>query len=228
MVKYYIHDLKNHKYIPFESKAELADWWIRRFGRTNFDELNVTGNDTFAVRLYNCDYTYFERLVSLRRYMILDAETGRSIDIRNWHIERFERIHRQYNWPIYNGSKNHLHRKGTAPMVRRTVRAEECVNDEYCTEDLCAIDFGNVLKRLQAKPSHFAGFDPWYFCDKAHANDYSSSKCWKDQSKSPKQYWKHKKGFGKMQREEQEISLEGDREEEGEKAEEAWPEYDGS
>ena len=196
MLKYYIKDLIKNILIPFESELELAYWW-RRINGINYDDLNMNGHDTRIVKTVIYDPTVVWSWISrtetmLRRYMVIEVTTNRVIDIRDWHIERFPTPKYSYGHYYGSGRKNHSHRKGCASMMRRTLKEEHKLNDI----DLLDIDEVNLIKQIQSKPSHFAKTNAWDYAEKAHWTDWSSSKCWKDQCKAPKQYWRHKKGFG--------------------------------
>lgn len=190
MPKYYVKDIAQNVYIPFESAIDLARWWLKING-DNYDNLNMNNNDTYVIRMVN----YVDCCITikryLRRYMVIEAKTNRIIDIRDWHIENMPLPKYTYKRWYHSGAKCHSHRKGSAPMFRKTIR------NEHLIDDVDDAEYGNIIKTLKSKPSHFAKTDAWDYCELAHHRDWASSKCWKDQCKAPKQYWKHKKDFGK-------------------------------
>ena len=202
MYQYYVKDFAKNKVIPFETKEDLSLWWIRNNSSRNgvhYDNLNMNGNDTYVVRWFNWNYETCRIERHLRRYMIIETATNRIIDIRNWNIEKMELPKPQHHWWGQSGAKNHSHRKGSAPMLHSTIRNELTILDFDDDE------YGNIIKQLKAKPSHFAKTNAWDYAELAHCHDWTSSKCWKDQCKSPKQYWKHKKGFGKLPKSEDDV-----------------------
>lgn len=193
MPKYYVKDLIKNILIPFDSETDLARWW-RRINGLKYDNLNMNGKDTHTVRTIQYYPTLSVRTETLLRpYMIIEAHTNRIIDIRNWHIETFPEPKYSYHHYYGSGRKNHYHRKGAAPLMMNTLRNEDKIKD-FDPDDY----EGNIIKQLRSKPSHFNKTCAYDYAETAHHHDWSSSKCWKDQCKAPKQYWRHKKGFGPM------------------------------
>ena len=194
---YYIKDLRNDLTLTFPDQKAVCFWWTRTQGRNNFSDLNVTGHDT-VTRKEMCGTTWYAGLgyvpnyrhVSyLRRYQVLDND-HRSIDIRNWPDDCWDMPKYGYGWSIFaNGSKNHVHRVSGPSGHRRTLRAK--AKAESFRDEVNEIPVVRDKSKVRAKTVMGSG-DAWDYYEFAHAKHWTSSKCWKDQHKNPKQYAKHK------------------------------------
>lgn len=194
---YYIIDLINNYTLKFSDQKAVCFWWIRTNGRNNFSDLNVTGHDT-VTRKEMCGSTWYAGLgyvpnyrhtSYLRRYQVLDDQF-RSIDIRRWPEEVWEMPKYGYSWSIFSsGSKNHTHRVSGPSGHRRNLRDK--ANTEYSRDEAKEIYVIRDKSDVRNKTVMRSG-DAWDYYEYAHAKHWTSSKCWKDQFKNPKQYAKHK------------------------------------
>lgn len=211
---YYIVYLPTGDYYLCNTKLEVISIWFTRIhnlGRydsedtkTLFKELNVTGNDTMKVTWFD-DKTY----EYLRPYQVLD-ENDRSCDIRTWteEIELFRKgisahllskvvkkgeVSRYRVDPICGIRKGHSHRSQGPAMWKRSMQEIEGLNLYTCSvegEDELPSTKYNVKFRDRG-----IGVDTiWNGIESKWFNKYSSSKCWKDQTKARKQWGKRAKG----------------------------------
>lgn len=211
---YYIVYLPTGDYYLCNTKLEVISIWFTRIHcfdlydsddtKALFKELNVTGNDTVKVTWFD-DKTY----EYLRPYQVLD-ENGRSCDIRTWmeEIEMFQKgikvrplskvckmgeVPRYRVDPICGIRKRHSHRALGPTMWKRAMQEIEGLNlymSSVESEDgLCSIKY-NVKFRDRG-----IGVDTiWDGYESKWHNRYSSSKCWKDQTKARKQWGRRAKG----------------------------------
>lgn len=198
---FYLIDLKTGTARAFETRLELADTWARMFPEyRRFEQLNITGSDTYA---YHTTDGYgripdgnggtvlipFRKLVyGTRRYLVLD-EDNKHIDIRTWGSGIWDNVPTRHTYRrtrFYSGAKRHSHRISGPSGYRRTMRA---MSDTGLLEDIDTCQHENSLKpRPKTRIRGVAVYD-WY--EEKACRPYNSSKCWKDQCKSRRQYKKH-------------------------------------
>lgn len=216
---YYIIDLATNARYACDTKldviwryAVLCDCRMRYAAALtlSFDNLNITGHDIRMVRVpVGCQeidgdfYTVYERQPYLRRYQVVD-DADRSVDIRAWNdeIDAFragERSARKYDThepvfrrePCGQGRKQRSHRIGLPAMWKTSL--QDTLNNE--NDDLAEY----VAIRNHTKPRNrgISIGDGWDVYDRRLCGIWHSSKCWKDQSKSGRQWAKHKRGCSK-------------------------------
>lgn len=198
---YYITDLYSGETYPCETEKALAIAWRRRDPSLSFDQLNITGKDTYMMLVRTGNYytvpatddrpayllpeRKFQRF--LKQYLITD-EHGRHVDIRTWpkHILNAEPSPVHY-WFGRSGAKRHFHRLSGPSGFRRNFRL---LDDNSLRDEL--EDIKPVLDKTRVRPSAVHGdvitYD-WYEL-KANAK-WQSSKAWKDQCKARRQYQRH-------------------------------------
>lgn len=192
----YLVDVHKNICFPFPCEAALARWWRSCFG-SDFSQLNITGKDTLMVqtvtghywnKALQC-YLPLRTLVPvLRKYRVLDAN-GRSIDIRAWNPALFKPAGNtaRTGW-FTTGAKTHWHRRSGLSMLRRTLRAAQ---DDGCVDELTSSyrmpAKAQLACRVKTVPCR---------CDREDYYDRRTkpqrSRSWKDQTKSRRQYAKHK------------------------------------
>lgn len=197
----YLVDVHKNICFPFPCEAALARWWRSCFG-SDFSQLNVTGKDTLMVqtvtghywnKALQCYLPLRTFVPVLRRYRVLDAN-GRSIDIRTWDPALFKPAKNtaRTGWST-TGSKTHWHRRSGLSMLRRTLRAAQ---DDGCADELADTyrmpAKAQLACRIRTVP---------YRCDREDYYDRRTkpqrSQSWKDQTKSRRQYAKHKSTHGR-------------------------------
>lgn len=177
----------------------------------HFDNLNVTGRDTRIERV-RAGYRYVDDIpipvytesVWLRRYQVVD-DAGRSIDIRAWkaeiaaieagdyypHVKRHEHVPIFRREPCVSGRKQRSHRIGLPAMWKASL--QDTLDNE--NDDLAEY----VAIRDHTKPRNrgISIGDGWDVYGRRLYAISHTSKCWKDQSKSGRQWAKHKRGCTK-------------------------------
>lgn len=191
---FYLVDLYKHARYAFQDAAALACYWRATMG-LDFSQLNLTGKDFSVVRYADhyaysdtlgCDIPIYMTSRVLRRYQVQD-EHGRSVDIRTWAPELFEPLPRQrFTGWFTTGAKSRWHRRSGPSMLRSAMRAaeQEDIPDE-------------ILQRYDINPNQIAtrvGNMSCYEheCYYERMTKTQRSRSWKDQTKSRKQYAKHK------------------------------------
>lgn len=220
---YFIIDLWHRTRTAHETKQDLAAAWLRLTGpsykslnaKPRFDSLNVTGVDTYGVTEHTgkyCEVTcdnetwlqpIYVRKHYTRQYLITD-EFGRHIDIRLWDASIWAQTAKPVRHSYYlgySGSKQHHHRARGAHGYHRIAQAMCDIPDE----DIIEILTGAQLETIKIRNKSLCpGMKDYDFYERRGNNKYSSSKCWKDQTKAVRQFAKQKPGkgivFNKIQR----------------------------
>lgn len=217
---YYIIDLQNNVSYPCRDKLDVLERWQRVTRGSysiylthsvplDFSQLNVTGKDCCPVD--ECVGKYWDsknelfwnsyvRVMRLKRFQVVDSD-GRSIDIRAWKPEialanagHYPAKPSKEHIPVFRrepagwGRKVHGHRKGGCAMWRASMRELFCGNDDELAE------FQPVIDRSKSRNRGFSSGAGWDAVERRHNAGWASSKCWKDQSKSGRQWAKHKRG----------------------------------
>jgi len=182
--------------------------------RFDFSELNVTGKDIAPNANYrDCwvDGAYVTYRVSadrpnLRRYQVHDND-GRYVDIRTWKKEielmmengpdiarpqSVEHLPKFREEPSGCGSKRHCHRRSNPAMTKQNLICEAAFEDVMAE---VPVSFHPVIDHSKARIRGYArtAFD---FEDiAAEMKMRYGIRSWKHQSKSARQWCKHKKGI---------------------------------
>ena len=169
--KYYLLDRTQYLLIPFQTKEELKAYAEEY---NIFDYINITGKDTYYDNETNCYY--------LRPYQVFD-DTGKIINIRDWNFPTDKNcIHRPISfYNPNNAGKRHNHRISGPSMYKRELETQSM---PYAYDD-------NYTAIIRKPKTHISKADMYRYYEKSYANDYKSSKCWKDQCKCRKQYGRH-------------------------------------
>lgn len=209
---YRLIDLYTGKEVKFDEKRSLLFYWGQYIGRSvskrfalDFEMLNVTGKDISTEPFFIEAHAPLMRPTwqmhrVTRRYQVFDDE-GRSVDIRKWSTEIADVESGKYvPWtrssssketftfrrgPVPYIRKQHAHRLGTESFFHASLIAleEKPLED---TDISPVIDHSSVRKRGRKLK-----FESW---DNAEmkANNKWNRRCWKDSSKAPRQWAKHK------------------------------------
>lgn len=216
---YHIIDLlKNINYSCKDKMDTLLSWkrltsgapaWLQE-SKLKFHELNVTGKDMHLKAQPNGHYwntaihaylPTYETVCKLKRFQVID-DKGRSIDIRTWtqeiaavntgyypDVARIQKLTPAFRRePAEYGRKDHAHRKGGCTMWRASMREVFCGDDDELTE------FRPVIDHSKFRDRGFTTSAGWNNYERRHYAGWASSKCWKDQSKSGRQWAQHKRG----------------------------------
>ena len=169
---YFVKNLLNGAVIPFQNQIEVLKWWQKNVKYDDY--LNITGKD-YIVRVdfeHDC-----KKIRYLRPYMVLDAN-GRTVDIRLWNQTIPADPPYEYSL-CWSGHKRHGHRKNGPSMYHHDIAVNAGMTE--------------TSAHYRDRTKHI---DTWDYIEDAHATNYTSSKCWKDQCRHPKQYMRHKKHIG--------------------------------
>lgn len=184
--------------------------FLLRDRKLDFTYLNITGKDITTGMERTGEYYWnpelrysfpvYAKVTRLRPFMVID-EYGRSQDIRLW-TDVIKRINSGIYPPVQRknepqprfridpagyGRKYNNHRVNLRAMLYQQMKLQTEPVDEDMLDIRPIIDKSNVRKRV----SEGEAWDSYE--DKIH-NKYSSSKSWKDQSKSHRQWAKQKPG----------------------------------
>ena len=197
---FYLADLHTGARFSFPDAAALARWWKSHFGM-DFTQLNITGKDTYitieitgqywdpCIGAYRPERT---RTAVLRRYQVLDSD-NRSVDIRRWDVALFNsQTHcGLYGWP-WSGGKSRWHRRSAPSMRRSAMRAAQ--TDGYASEaaEAYRLNINSLSCRVKTAMTEYDVED--YYDRRTKSQ---RSKSWKDQTKSRRQYAKHKAKHGR-------------------------------
>lgn len=186
--------------------------WLLRGRQLNFDLLNISGKD-ILFRWERDGYVWSEALQTmvpktkkvcyLRPYQVLD-EWDRSVDIRLWkdditdinagnwptHHKKPEHMPRYRVDPCGWGHKYHVHRQNSASMMFQQLKQQDADVHDDKSEFNPIVDKTSVRRRVTKG-------ELWDSYDDKNAAKWRSSKCWKDQSKSPRQWARHKSGLSR-------------------------------
>lgn len=217
---YYIIDLQNIVRYPCHDKLDVLERWqcvtrgsypiyLTHGVPLDFSQLNITGKDCCPVYervgMYwepknECFWNSYVRVMRLKRFQVIDSD-GRSIDIRTWKPEialanagHYPAKPSKEHIPVFRrepagwGRKVHTHRKGGCTMWRASMREVFCGDDDELTE------FRPVIDRSKSRNRGFSFDAGWDAVERRHNSSWTSSKCWKDQSKSGRQWAQHKRG----------------------------------
>lgn len=216
---YYIIDLATNARYTCDTKldviwhyAVLCDCRMRYAAALtlSFDNLNITGHDIRMVRVpVGCQeidgdfYTVYERQPYLRRYQVVD-DADRSIDIRTWNneIEAFragERPARKHDThkPVFRREPCGYGRKRTACRVGLPAMWKASMVEAFDYADDEPLEYAIILDHSKPRHRGFTVGAGWDAYDDRYHAIWHSSKCWKDQSKSGRQWAKHKRGCSK-------------------------------
>lgn len=188
---YYLRDLLSETATPFPDAPSLARAWRARFG-PSFDELNVTGRDTRAGMVTRIAgrpaRVILERVEWPRRFQVLD-EDGRSVDIRAWPeaVFRDEPRHPRRWFDASAGRhRGNPHRRGPTLQLGAMREAADRTYLDECDARPTRDDSG-VRRKAALTPGEFA--------DRCGAR-WKKSDSWKDQTRAPRQFARHKRGVG--------------------------------
>ena len=189
---YYIYNILSGEMVAKASdKMSLLRAWARKVckvtmwschGSLNevsnaFDDLSMTNSDIKVYRraMFTISTDVIEETRVLRTHRVYDS-AGRIIDIRLWpECDEILFPPRKRTYFCYNlGHKHHGHRVSGPSFNHRDLRDRQ--RDDY---------YG-------AKPIRISVVDAWDFSEKRYFAGYCKSKSWKDQTKSRKQWCKHK------------------------------------
>lgn len=176
----------------FDTLEDLLCFWCARIGR-DFTQLNVTGNDELAC--YQEIYGYRDdefavvdriRCSMLRRFLIADAD-GRTVNPAEMGLVPKPVPDRTlfpafWNRPV-TGAKRHRHRLRGPKGCRRTMEAD--YKSKYELPDGTIIDEPGIRNKARMTSN-----DVWDYLDGKHCARHSKS--WKDQTRTPRQYRKHR------------------------------------
>lgn len=197
---FYIYDILEGQYLPFRfrTKEELAEYWMNHKSggteRTRFYNLNVTGNDTataYEVRpttlVDGTEYMITTQHRYLRQYMVVD-ENLRSVDIRDWPKEIWAKKPKKavrWSFGLSRGYKNNSHRiKG--PAFTHSKRTAYMFDEDD-------VPPGTVRNKTKPRAKDLASYgDESDYDARKYTNKYGS-RSWKDTTKSPYQWSKHRK-----------------------------------
>lgn len=182
--------------------------------RLDFSELNVTGKDIAPNANYRycwVDGAYAAYRVSAdaptpRRYQVLDDD-GRSVDIRTWKREiellmkngpdiarskSVEHLPRFREEPSGCGRKQHCHRRSCPAMTKQNLICEANIEDAL---DGVPARYLPVIDHSKARRRNCARAALGALDSMAEMKMRYGLKSWKHQSKSARQWCKHKKGI---------------------------------
>lgn len=181
-----------------ETRNDIHVAWLKhvqkvgRYGdyknrEMDYSMLSMNDNDLLWVPNFHSyldgdDIRYYsEKTYAYRRFRVYN-EYGRVVDIRLWpEMERDPVIERKTFERTWNSwAKDHAHRQRGASMRRNDLR-----------NVAMALDEDNAGYTGHASPKLSSG-DAWDIYEKRHDSKWCGSKSWKDQSKSRKQWCKHK------------------------------------
>lgn len=192
-----VFDYATGDVLTFKTQQSLIDWWKKTEGKKNFDELNITGNDLHPSEpiVYwdqdLCDYKEVRNKQPgyIKRYTVTD-NTGRSVDIRDWPDELWEHKKEPIDWAarfprMYNGHKRRCRRTKGMSFNHHDLQNYASIDEDDLPDN---VSLQAIKKR---KPP--TGWASWDCVDKRMKNKGTKPKSWKNQTKSTKQYNKHKK-----------------------------------
>lgn len=208
-MSYYIKDVRTGDIVITCTCRDLVIHWLRsHVWPLSLDEaINITGADKYlrhdlpAESVRSIPMTlngnevdvirYRPEAYALRPYQVLD-EDGRSVDPRTWPEPEKPKLY--CTGFCGNGRRPHDHRVGGPAMHRQTLRAiaNELTDSELSEWGLCASAKTHIS--IRRKMVMEKG-DAWDFAEEKWIGKYRSSKCWKDQHKTRRQWGKHKSGL---------------------------------
>lgn len=194
---YYLRDLLSETVTPFPDAPSLARAWRERFG-DSFDELNVTGRDSRAGVIRRVvraggdsdgeTLVVHERVEWSRRFQVLD-EDGRSVDVREWPEDVFRterRAPRRCRAANHGGRAAHPHRRGPTLQLGAIRAAADRTYLDECDERPTR-DNSGIRRKATMTAAEFGDH-----C----GSRWKKSDSWKDQTRAPRQFARHKHGVG--------------------------------
>ena len=183
---YVIWDLYTDAGIGCETDYDLVQKWKKLNDGLRFDQLNMTGNDMYAIREFTgeCVVTDYGTITPLtrvnyytRRYRVTD-EYGRTVDVRLlpetlWDLPKPKR-----DWSIlYTGRKDHLRRNGGPSMRRRQLELSQEMPDMECCVPVSKRDLrtAGIRNKTVIRPG-----DAWAKYERNACRGCYRPKCWKN------------------------------------------------
>ena len=197
---YFIWDLYEDTYIRCRTERDLVLQWTRLNGGRDFGQLNMTGNDCYASKEFTGTYTVLEDGTYVRdvctryytrRYLVTD-DRNRTVDLRLFPDELWDIPEPRRRWYTFNtGRRRRWHRQNGPSMYRRQMRDAQAAPDLDGLDEDIRIEarlLRNVSVRTKTVIDETDAADKY---DRRAAHGYYAPRCWKDQTKTRKQYQRH-------------------------------------